>query len=193
MQKFRNSFVLTILLALIKSQVNGDVSELIQKYYNCKNKYSENPLSRIDDSFYKQLGIDKMNFDEGMSFIRKIYTDTENCETKFCICVNEYIDQNEKYNIFFRNESIFAGVKSIISAFNNKYNNKNYLKSLKISQTNVKDGNKYPTIVRFLIKYDYTSEKNRFYNNLPDCDLGASNPDVKILDNFNNIKIFFCF
>lgn len=150
----------------------GDVADLIQSYFKC-----EHLKSSPADSFYKSKGLANMDFEQAMSFIRKIYTDTKNCDSDYCKCVDGFIDD---YSILFRSESSFLGLKSILEAFNNKYNTKPYWKSLRESFKNVKEGEKYPTIVQFLMKYEYTSNKLNFYNNISDCDVGLANPEVRL-------------
>lgn len=154
-------------------------SNLIQNFFSCNNKLVSNKASNdsksnhqrlqqtdLENSFFTDLGLEKMSFDQGMGLIRKIYTDTNNCESDFCNCV--YIP-GDKYNIFFKNDINFEGLKSILKGFNEKYYKKEHLKNLINAAKFVKNGEKYPTLVEFLMKFDYTRNKLNFFNRLPNC------------------------
>lgn len=162
-------------LVLITNVECFDVSDLIQNYYKCKNiKYS------VEDSFYQSLGMNEMSLDQAMAFLSKIYSDTQNnCQTDFCKCIRGFIDQPVKYSVLFRNQSNLDGLKSILADFNNKYNGKNFMETSKnfLKMANIVD--KFPTIRKFLIKFDFTPKKLNYYNKLPTCDQGLKKSNVK--------------
>lgn len=212
MKKISTIAFLTLNLLLIMTiEVDGKQSHmltLIKKYYECNNYFkmkndseSHQPVNEIDDSipnnfldssFFLSLGLGNMTFDQGMEFIRKIYLDVDNCTSELCKCVDldglEYI---YKYSLFFRNQSNFLGVKSIISEFNKKYNNKNYLKPLTniIDQINNSDDYYHYNYVNstkdlnFYLNVDYTDYRLDFYNKkYPSCYI-QTDEKVKFLKN----------
>ena len=166
--------------------VNGQALELVRQYFECRNLtmyfnghvYVRNtsiPNNFLDDAFYQQAGLGQLN-------ITKSYTDTDNCNTRFCNCVNwGFIDSNityyngyysyipnNKYSIFFRNSSNYPGVKAILSAFNTE-NNVWDLKTLaELNQTSSYSWYyrwPYPTIIKFLLLAEFTQQKQYTYNN----------------------------
>lgn len=178
-------------LSLIQ-QINGQSFDLIKQYYECKHLkmivksdwkgtyYARDESisgNKLNDTFFQNLGLTKMTFDQGMNFIKKIYTDTNKCYTLFCNCtswsfIESFNTTNNNYNvksykIYFRNESNFAGIKDILLRFYKEYqanlfdsNNQNDLSYEYLDK-------EYPTISKFLMRFDYTPSKGFYFKKFP--------------------------
>ena len=200
-----SALVLLSVLSLLckvesQNQFNCDTLSIIRQYFECQYLemylsssdwvpyYVRNesiPNNQLDDSFYKSKGLDKMTFDQGMDLIRQIYLDTQdnsylsNCTSKgfivFCNSAN-----------LFRNASNFAGMKTIIAAFNRKYESS--LKSLNDSLSVYSNGQAYPSIVKFLMTNEYTGRKLAFYNRKFDCFANDYNENVR---NYLQSNLYF--
>ena len=210
--------VLALLLALsglvcFNGQVNGQTFELFKQYYECRNltmilngqtyvRDTSLPDNYLDDSFYQRLGLANMTYDQGMNLIRKIYTDTRNCTTRFCNCVSwgfidGLFDPNyqriyNNYSIFFRNESNYPGVRLIVSEFYNETKwNLQSLNTIFYTFSNsyytydygvYRRAFEYPSIIKFLLVHDFTRARLRTLKYSPSC---AGN------DNFQQVKTFY--
>lgn len=165
------------------SLVDGQgLSQLIQQWYECQNLtmykkfdlyegfyYAINtsiPNNTLDDSFYQRQNLTNKTFDQAMEMIRRMHVDTNNCTTRFCDCVRSGRRGQVlvKYGIFFSNASNFAGVKSIVSAFYNRY--KTLMKPFDLAIWSINNGLVYPSIGKFVINNDYTSDKTSHYYNM---------------------------
>lgn len=179
--------LLVILTASLSWNVECETaSQLIQQYSECKiltmmltsdsyygTYYIPNPTipnNALNDTYYQSLGLGSMSFVQAMTFIKKIYREVTNCSTSFCNCVRwgpkglalKY------YEYFFLTEANFKGVKSILLDFNEKYSNQT--QTLARSMLNTYNGQIYPTITSFLMKYDYSRNKLSYYLlNYEDC------------------------
>lgn len=190
--------ILTVAL-LGLTQVNGECFDLVHQYYQCKhlkmvNKYAEYgfafkykpdssvPNNALTDKFYQKLTSNEMNFDKAMNLFRKIYTETNNCSSEFCRCVSQQIvDENGKYSMYFRNETIFPHAKKIIEAFIKKFESK--LRNLKNASEfqyyfnenwkedifiNTRDPN-LKSLAQFCVNHDYTKNRLIYYHNNFSC------------------------
>lgn len=184
-----SAFMILVSLSLIYQVNGGRALGLIRQYHECRHLkmyfngeyYQRNESianNTLADSFYSRLGLASMTFDQSMNFIRQIYTDTPtSCASLICNCTRlGYLDDDDYYGVYFRNASNFAGVKSIIAAYNTKH--KPSLKSLQQAQESYAydGGKKYPTIVRFLMTAEYTSTKYELYKAKEGC-TGKNNND----------------
>ena len=150
-------------------------SALIQQYSECKNltmmltndsywgyyyiRNSSIPNNTLDDTYYQRLGLGNMSFDQAFAFIKKIYTDLHYCNSEYCKCAKLGPDGRMfyYYKSFFLNNANFKGVKAVIQEFNKNLSSQS--RSLADAMMHTYNGNLYPTITSFLMKYDYTSSK----------------------------------
>ena len=123
-------------------------------YYYIRN--SSIPNNTLDDTYYQRLGLGNMSFDQAFAFIKNIYTNVSNCNSKYCNCVKRGPNGMafQVYSSFFLNETIFKGVKAIIQEFNKNLSSQS--RSLADAMIYTYNGYLYPTITSFLMKYDYT-------------------------------------
>lgn len=165
-------------LALV-GQADLKCYDLVRQYYQCKKLimhkvnfswdiiyYIPNysiPNNRLDDSFFQKLGLENMPLNKAMDLFKQIYMETNNCTSEFCNCVNfQFIDTNDQFSIYFRNETNFRQFNDIISAFNNKFSKFmypiDYFTKLIFTY-------EFPTLTKFCITNEYTSQRLNNYNN----------------------------
>lgn len=172
--------LLTVLTILVLFQYGHHVThaqsyELIQQYHKCKylnmtESYDLNrggvfyipdssiPNNTLNASFWISLGLTNRTFNQGFAFIKKIYTDTNNCKSEFCNCATRgFLDYNNKFSIFFRNNTNNAGIIWIISTFNIKY---------QANRKPLTDDD--DQVQRFLAVNDYTWNKFSYFD-MPYC------------------------
>lgn len=172
------------ILMLAPNVVKSDGFHLIHQYYECKyltmylynfsNHYfylrnASIPNNSLADTFYQQLGLLSMTFDQAMTFVRKIYTDTKSSSNTYLANCTRFGVGGEAlnyYNAYFATDTNFAKFKKIHSAFNLKFNNQAYMKSLNDSFQNNYLASFYPTLLQFIMKYDFTYGKIDYYKNL---------------------------
>lgn len=177
---------------LIEPVRMSEAYELIKQFYECRHLqmhlsidwrgrfYTLNdsiPNNTLNDTFYHGLGLSNMTFTQGMDFIRQFYTTTRNCRTFQCNCTSwGLIDTYANYSLFFRNSSNFIGMKSIIWAFNNKYKS-----ALSLNQSLMHYGTTYPTLVRFMMIFEYTWAKVNLYKVSLYCATTSFNWSVRLM------------
>lgn len=149
-------------------------------YYVRNDSIANNTLS---EARYQRL-LGKMTIDQGLAYFKKIFLVTKSpCKTFICNCTSLGWKGQvlEDYSLFFRNDSNFNGVKSIVQAFNTKY--KRYLRSVPdvLSIFNIYSWNPFPlyqsgNITQFLMTNDFTRDKFLYYNIKPSvCDFTFNN------------------
>lgn len=185
--KISSQLVSILLFTLVCVKLNDGQDlfsfNLLRQYYHCKylnmsfsgfsdsqNKttiYSPDQNKTLNDSFYKKLpdrgGLINMTFDQGMNLTKTIFKEASNCKSFFCKCINGFTgNYPQNASLFVNNETNFAGFKSIISSFNDKF--KSYLKPLNQLVSIYPMGNLYPTIVNYLSVTEFTGTKLGFYD-----------------------------
>lgn len=177
--KYSHVGILLTMLALI-TQVELRCYDLVKQYYECQNltmtkmNYSMNqvyyypnysiPNNKLNDSFYQRLGLENMTFNRAMDLFRLIHTRTNNCTTEFCNCVSfHHIDTSNSYfSIYFRNETNFLQFRDIVASFINKF--RNFMYSLNSTQLRLSYSYEHPTLSRFCMTNEYTTQRLRYYN-----------------------------
>ena len=187
MRNIKTTLAYAVLIAFFLSlnQVDCQCVDLIQQYFQCKYlkmisysnyssiSYSSLPAyipdpsianNQLNDTFYQSQNLSQMTFDQAMQFFWKIYNETNNCNSSFCVCVSKgVIDKwGPKPSLLFRNNSIFTQMKIILSAFNTKFKPAllpySQLKYLFISTLNL------TTLNQFCVNYDYSFGRTNYYN-----------------------------
>jgi len=195
--KMKTLMIIIVVTTLFTiAQVKSECFELVQQYYECKNlimrninnpdsfpekPYEPNPFypnNKLNNTFYKNLNLDKMSFDQAMEFFRAIYNDTfNNSTTDFYKCVSTGIINEYKYgngnsfSTFFLNETNFKQMKTILSEFIIKFES-NLLpySSLKDFFASKSHGGQYlPSLAQFCMKFDYTDDRFNYYYDPFDC------------------------
>ena len=172
-------FYILFMAALnLTTQVDGICFDLVQQYFQCKRLkmvFTEEegwiPNSKIknnflNDTFYQRQNLSRMSLDDGFALIRKIYTETSDCESDFCDCVNiesfnEIAGEFTDFSILFTNSTNFPHVKTIISEFNQKY--KSNLLPFEEIQEIVDKNSDSSTLAKFCIDIEWSFEKFSFY------------------------------
>lgn len=169
----------------LTTQVDGICFDLVQQYFQCKRLkmvFTEEegwmPNSKIknnflNDTFYKSQNLSRMSLDEGFALIKKIYTETSDCESDFCDCVSvesysQIAGEFADFSILFTNSTNFPHVKTIISEFNNK-NRPNLLPFEEIRAI-VDKNSESSTLAKFCIDIEWSLEKYSYYQEIEnDC------------------------
>ena len=185
----KSFFILTVfsLILLDIIQVNGQCFDLIHQYNQCKHlkmektkrnlseKYEPKKLERernkLTDRFYRKLNSSEMNFDKAMKLFRTIYTEINNCTSEFCECVSLGIidDSKANYSMYFRDKNFFQHSKSIIEAFNKKFESN--LLPLEYLGYQTEFSSLYiPSLAQFCINHDYSKNRLNYYRNSFTCE-----------------------
>lgn len=167
--KSQNWILITFVCLNVRFNTNAykEPYNLVRKSYECK--YG----TQLKDSFYQSLGLAKMNFNQSMSLLRKIYLDTNNCTSVWCKCTKSGKTKLEFAN-FFLNQTNFEAIKAIIFDYNIKMTK--YLKPMSDLLASYDDGQRFPTLVNFSVPLEW-NYKEGFYTyfskDFPQC--GFSN------------------
>ena len=178
---------IALAIIFINKQVDCQCANLIQQYYQCKHlkmtnstdpsylTYGVGPAyvpdasirnNTLNDTFYQNLNLGQMTFDQAMQLFWNIYNETNNCNSKFCDCVSKgLIDQTTGGTVAFRNATIYPQMKSILLSFIN--NNKPYMFSY--SQYYFYATQNLSTLNRFCMNYDYSRNRLAYYSNTQSC------------------------
>ena len=184
-----------------KNRVECFCSDLIQQYYQCKYLImvkNTSPVftiygvgqayipdasiqnNQLTDTFYKSLNIGQMTFDQAMQLFWNIYDETNKCiSQQFCECMKKSVSDQGVSALIFRNPVIFPQMKSIFSAFINKF-------AANISPYSQLVAQFYPTstsstINQFCINYDFSFNRVNYYPNAKSCMI-KNDPLVFIYD-----------
>lgn len=184
----KSFFILTVfsLISLDLNQVDSQCFDLIHQYNQCKHlkmekpkrnlyeKYEPKTLERdrneLTDRFYRKLNSSDMNFDKAMKLFRMIYTEINNCTSEFCECVSLGIidDSKANYSMYFRDKNFFQHSKSIIEAFNKKFES-NLLPFRDLEYQNEFSSLYSPSLAQFCINHDYSKNRLNYYRNSFKC------------------------
>ena len=149
--------------------VDGRCFQVIQRHFQCLNRINTRN-NTLNDTFYQNLS--RMTFDQGMDFIRKIYLDNaNNCTSDYCKCadllnLNKLVSGGD-FGMLFRNATIFAYLKTVISDFNKTFQSQQLPdREIQRMMTN----SNLPTLTNFCTRFEYTSNRFNFYNTTRQCD-----------------------
>ena len=183
---------ITFLAIFSDSRVDCQCANLVQQYYQCKYlKMTNNtdflyvlygygpayvpdasiPNNTLNDTFYQNLNLGQMTFDQAMQLFWNIYNETNNCNSAFCDCVIKGIlDQATATpaKINFNNATIYPQMKSILQAFLNKY--KPFLSPYSQLTSYFSATQNFPTLNQFCVNYDYSKMRLLYYSNTRSCD-----------------------
>lgn len=179
--------LLTILLTsiLVINRVKCSGSLTLKQYYECRNLvmikqldyknrtiYEPNPNitnNILSDQFYQRLGLANMTFDQAISFMGRIYTEIEKLSknasaARFLECVKTKYDYKDIImTTIFRNETILAQAKRIVSAFIEKFKN-NYSSRYKDTLASYFGQSGLPTLTDFFIKNEICLSRIMVYS-----------------------------
>ena len=106
----------------------------------------------------------------GLQLFRMIYTEINNCTSEFCECVSLGIidDSKANYSMYFRDKNFFQHSKSIIEAFNKKFESN--LLSFRDLENQKEFSSLYsPSLAQFCINHDYSKNRLNYYRNSFKC------------------------
>lgn len=186
MKNLKLSKIISVLFFLfLANKVNSSSYDFIKHYYECQtlqmslvttDPYQDPYYSpdgniqgnSLKDSFFQNLGLQNMNFEEGMQFVQQLYKSLVDCETDFCVCVRQRDRARvDNYTIYFEDNN-FSGVKSIISSLNEALSNKR--KSLEEVIIYPAFGRKkLKTLGQFVYEIEYSKFRLYEYLSYYDC------------------------
>lgn len=188
------TFLVVAMLVSFDRPVAAGCYHLVKQYYECAyaimdsfsdpnfvggfyQSYKESASSynndKLDDGFFKQLGLLNMSFDEAMNFFKSIYDEITDCSTEFCKCVNSVstVYGSSEYDVFFQNVIVFQQVKSIVANFIDAYRPYLLPSELIFHEWSELDTDQQvlPTLNEFCIRNEFTANRLRFYNLTESC------------------------
>lgn len=112
-------FTILIFLSLNTFEINAECTQLLDRYYSCKNLNFTNESSgyvtlagKLNDTFYRNTLSKVQSFGSAMNLFRRIYTELNDCKTEICKCAKLRNDGSH-FNAIFTNSGHFGYFKVV--------------------------------------------------------------------------------
>lgn len=172
-------------ICVVVDKVEGSGGQTLKQYYECKNLkmtkrvdnfnrtiYVPNPSIKnnlLNDSFYRSLGLANMNLDQALDFMGRIYLDIDKLSknasaANFVECTKTAYDHRDvTLVVLFRNATILAQARPIVSAFIEKFKSF-YSSNYNSVLTNYFGQANLTTLYNFFVQNEFCLSRTIVYN-----------------------------